>query len=529
MKSLKIQSCGNRPALSDLTAAKIWSYVALALWVVSMPLVGFVIYQGQTELSGAKVLVTGWLGIVTLNFSWLANPLFLLTFIRVQRKTHTVGMACLALLFALDTFRLNSLLLDEGGGKSAVYGYGWGFVFWMLALCAMLAAAGAQKSENDIERSNIFKHPVKDSAGLAIELLGLTLLVLVLIGSVYLARSDRAKANQEERQYLTSVAFKRGPVCSAVHTAIVEPLKKADGPLGIGLFGVWTYPFNSPTQVLGWGVPAIRVVDRDYSYTKIGDELLLTSVPAVLPLSAVLWVKASTVEGRSQVHLKLVEGGSERVVFDFSWLSEPGESRYCPSYSAAPTEVDQPRKMLIEAFGSPLVPIPVQAESATRSANVSTAVLIETSPRTSNIPNHAERVGSFHNKANRNCAWDVGWTSRTTDGSIRLDIGDAFVIGEKAYYRGKNFMHALCQNESVYLFQDLMSSGMKKHSLYIEKRSLTDFRKQWERTVEMDNDGHAAYLLDSVEETADAFLLTVSNEGLPEQFVLKVPNSMVKN
>jgi len=171
----------------------------------------------------------------------------------------------------------------------------------------------------------------------------------------------------------------------------------------------------------------------------------------------------------------------------------------------------------------------VQAESATRSANVSTAVLIETSPRTSNIPNHAERVGSFHNKANRNCAWDVGWTSRTTDGSIRLDIGDAFVIGEKAYYRGKNFMHALCQNESVYLFQDLMSSGMKKHSLYIEKRSLTDFRKQWERTVEMDNDGHAAYLLDSVEETADAFLLTVSNEGLPEQFVLKVPNSMVKN
>jgi len=340
MKSLKIQSCGNRPALSDLTAAKIWSYVALALWVVSMPLVGFVIYQGQTELSGAKVLVTGWLGIVTLNFSWLANPLFLLTFIRVQRKTHTVGMACLALLFALDTFRLNSLLLDEGGGKSAVYGYGWGFVFWMLALCAMLAAAGAQKSENDIERSNIFKHPVKDSAGLAIELLGL-----------------RAEANQEERQYLTSVAFKRGPVCSAVPTAIVEPLKKADGPLGIGLFGVWTYPFNSPTQVLGWGVPAIRVVDRDYSYTKIGDELLLTSVPAVLPLSAVLWVKASTVEGRSQVHLKLVEGGSERVVFDFSWLSEPGESRYCPSYSAAPTEVDQPRKMLIEAFGSPLVPI----------------------------------------------------------------------------------------------------------------------------------------------------------------------------
>lgn len=90
-------------------------------------------------------------------------------------------------------------------------------------------------------------------------------------------------------------------------------------------------------------------------------------------------------------------------------------------------------------------------------------------------------------------------------------------------------MHALCQNESVYLFQDRMSSGMKKHSLYIEKRSLTDFRKQWERTVEVDNDGHAAYLLDSVEETAEAFLLTVSNEGLPEQFVLKVPNSMVKN
>jgi hypothetical protein len=64
--------------------SQILAAIALGMWLCSLPLAGIVLYSNQREISGGQILAMGWLGILLINFAWIANPLFILTFFRIN-------------------------------------------------------------------------------------------------------------------------------------------------------------------------------------------------------------------------------------------------------------------------------------------------------------------------------------------------------------------------------------------------------------------------------------------------------------
>lgn len=336
------------------------SLVALALWVASMPLTGFSIYDQQRELSGLEILGSGWMVVFGLQFAWVANPLFLWALVRLWAKKSAVTLSLLALPMALETILFSKLLLDEGGGSSPVYGYGWGFGLWLLAMCTLVAAAGTRQGEARVESV------IAESVDEWLRPFGLFLCALVLGVGAYWSVNDHRIANQEEGARLSGLMFKRGSVCSDNNPLLGKPLEGFIGPLEIRHRpGVFVYPFATPKPLLAWGIPSVRMAGQDYSLAAVGDEPVSHVVSANIPAAAVLDVDESTLDGRRTIHATLAEMPSGRVVFDQRWRFDADNKKgSCPEYSRNPAANQQPRKLLISALGLPLDPPPVKAQAS---------------------------------------------------------------------------------------------------------------------------------------------------------------------
>ena len=509
--------------------SKLLVRISLGLWLASLPFTGLVLYADQRELRGFEILAMGWLGLLTLNFAWLANPIFLLILSRISAQRKSVGMAAMGLLLAFDTVRLSRMLLNEGGGASSVYGYGWGAVLWFAAMCLGLAAAGTLEIERESEVDARGVHGNANSDSIAARFAGLALAILAIGVAGVLSYWDRSHANQAELLRLHGLAFKRGAVCAAPEPKAQYQVDISNGVVEVIVENgaLSAYPFNGPKQLLAWGLPRVRFDDRDYYLEQLDGNLSTVSDAASATPVAQLFVSSGRVDDRSQITAKLVAVGLNLVVFSQTWQAETKSGdRFCPEFSSFPGADIQPRKLVMEAVGGGKItpkslPSVAPAKASEISRVTASIVGIKESAgrpiptgRGGWIDNRPE--GSLGWRNNRDCPKDVGWSGASVKHvSARLDTGWPFRIGEKAYYLGsRDEYNALCQGQFVYLSTTSARDG--KNFINIEKRSLADFRLAWRAIVVIDKQitpyPRNRLKLSHVAETDTGITLAVVNE-----------------
>ncbi|MBX8539394.1 hypothetical protein K5D44_08970 [Pseudomonas cichorii] len=185
-----------RQSLTErLLSSEMLSIMALVLWIISLFLP--VAVGSKNEITPGWVpLFIGWLGIGSFQFAWLANPFFLISFIRIQISRSGVELAVMALLLSLNTFTFPAYIFG-------VYGYGWGMILWFVAIALMVAAAGAFEIEN-VKETGVDK-------GGWLRPFGIGLAVLIAGISIALSIYDHTNADSEDKKRLVNIAIKRSP------------------------------------------------------------------------------------------------------------------------------------------------------------------------------------------------------------------------------------------------------------------------------------------------------------------------------
>lgn len=185
---------------------------AIALWLVSLVLPGFVVDTRSEAMPGIYVLMLGLpFGWMVLGFAAYAN-LFFFRAAYLMLKGRQPGASVVAMLGLAATLPLfRGVMRDEGSGAILpVASWGWGAVLWLVALL-LLAAAAALRADR------------LGTRGLR-ALLAALLVILVALGTLHGLQWSRANV-QERSLYLSpGLAFTFAPRCGL-------PVTLVDGPL----------------------------------------------------------------------------------------------------------------------------------------------------------------------------------------------------------------------------------------------------------------------------------------------------------
>lgn len=94
--------------------------------------------------SGIDLLLMGWLGLLVMNFGWLANITYVITLVLIARNSNKVFFfACLNVVFALSSL---TLYLD----KSQHVTLHAGFYLWLASFITLLIDGCIRRSSSDI-------------------------------------------------------------------------------------------------------------------------------------------------------------------------------------------------------------------------------------------------------------------------------------------------------------------------------------------------------------------------------------------
>ncbi len=131
---------------------------SIIFFLISLPLDGFYSdsIPAQNTAPGYALLLSGWAGVLNGMFTWLANPVLLITWflipLNVTRRTK-VGFALVGVLFSLS-FLLHSEIWWWLAGSSThitITGYGKGYWFWVISTVNALLAC---LFEDDIKQQS---------------------------------------------------------------------------------------------------------------------------------------------------------------------------------------------------------------------------------------------------------------------------------------------------------------------------------------------------------------------------------------
>jgi hypothetical protein len=508
------------PPRFDMSARRL-ALLALALWAYSLTLIGLVFYSRMEPAPGYQILVTGWLSPALLNFAWYANPFFLYGIARlIGHGTPTLSSAIAAVL-ALDTVRFERMPVDEGGGSTVLYGYGWGAIVWLLSIFLLLVAVGLRRVETG--RAGEPPH-VRDAYRPA----GAALFVLTLGAALLLAAQNRLVANPAEQARLVGVAFKRGLVCSETVPAVSKALQSLTGPLEIVLDTAVSraiHPFAQVDDLLAWGVPAVRIGGFDYALDAVAGDGAVTSTAAVGAPAAVLRVEE---ENDRSIRAMLVDARTGGTVFDQRWVRHRlplSEARYCPDYHAYPQPDQQPRQLLVQALGLPATPA-ATASDPRGVAEIVEGVIVE---RSDDPDGDAAGTGAASgppaaDPLDTGCPSGVGWDPRYS--TWQYGVSAAFRIGDRAYHVPHSpYGQVICAVEVAYLYR-----GETVHDGYLlglEARSLRDFRPLWRTRVRLRGVPSSirpkALRVRSVREQADGLWIALADINTGSRLLVRTP------
>lgn len=477
----------------DLSSSTCLTTVAVILWGLSLTQIGMTFHNGF-RLQGVKILLVGWQGLLQGDFAWFANPLVAIALILLylnEGPSWLPGLISLLAFFcALDTFWFDALTLNENGNVTPVYGFGWGAVLWFSAIATAIAAAGTYRKERLVL--------ARKFTGVAelFRWLGVALLIVIVTTSVRLYLLDRRHASQAERQYLKDVAFRRGPACTVEPEPVVHPLTSFTGPLEVIANSKVTWEWRSnPLMLLDWGIPMVRIGDRDYRREMRAGEQVVISEPRQRhgASAATLSINGSQASSGDVHVLALREGNDGRLVFHRKWYREVQGGRYCPSFDPYGFAAEPPRSLLQEALGLPVADHKSIPTQRTRSPSRITATVISRGdiPKTrQEVPSTKHTLEDFRRSLSRNCPDNVGWANRESDERqyVRFSSNMPFVIDDVAYYAPYEFVNeraALCIGEDIYTFK----SKARSKVIYLDlgKRKLADFRSVWEAQIKIED------------------------------------------
>lgn len=425
------------------------AYAAMLCWGISLCLPVFV-HNSKVEYQlGWDILITGWLGAVTLQFAWYANVLLLIAFVHLIKGRCALGYMAAAVLLSLETF-VKPPFTDA-------YGFGWGMIVWFIAVALMVAAAGAHQIRGG-RRTTLLN-------GGWLRLAGIGMCVVIAAIAMVLSVRDFKGANAAETRRMEHAAFKHGAVCRAEPAQVVPALAPLSGPLEVKQLNLRPGVSRTDADILysltDWRMPVLRNEGRDYFYIRRGKETLFSSTPARGPAAATLEIDGD----RETPHLRLLDGNG-RQLFDQTWVKPPGATDHCPDYSMYPSANQQPRLMISQALG--LDAPPVEKHRAARASHPRMAGKV--------ISRTLGAKAADEPLRNANCAADVGWRKPgPVSAVVASGLSGSFWIGQQAYYlSGAYEGKALCQGEYVYLYNST-PAGVGRDVLMIQKRRLSDF------------------------------------------------------
>jgi hypothetical protein len=161
--------------MSTPSTPVLWRLVAavpiVGLYVLSLFLPVFV-FETHEPVTGLTVLMLGWVGLLGLILSWLANPFFLagliLLLIGEFRISRWIALA--GLVIALQSFTVDAWWFNEGS-STPITAFGAGFYVWFGSLVLLwvsvlvfrrIQLAGAPSTERAQQPSPV--KPIKGSA-----------------------------------------------------------------------------------------------------------------------------------------------------------------------------------------------------------------------------------------------------------------------------------------------------------------------------------------------------------------------------
>jgi hypothetical protein len=459
------------------------AYAAFFLWLLSLPFVGIAEYGRDGGMRGISILLVGCFSPLYANFAWFANIFFVYAFSQILEGRTATKSSILACLISLDTFRLSSLRPIVGDDVHPVYGYGWGVILWFMALSVILISAGMRSHELRVASKG------KYSLSELLKPVGILWLLCVLGISSTLAIYDRIKGNDEERQKLSGLVFKRHEVCSVPEAQITQANEPFSGVLelsvadkengGVSGLGV--------KDLLSWGVPVVRVSNSNYSLLPFGDSNLIFARPADNNPSAVLTVKDGGWES-GEIDLTLYDLQERRLLFEKKWRREVGSeyAYYCPSYGVGAAG-KQPEQLVTEALelkNGRVNDLGVPAyewkkTQATLVAGFEPPVASNNSIAQKKL-NETVEISSRHNSVN--CPDGVRFLENGPKNDFELGLRKTpFVIGNQRYY-GIPWLKSMCLDGNVYFYSS--ARGFNNQKLFhIHRRNLPDFQQIWTKTL----------------------------------------------
>ncbi len=472
----------------NLSAERI-AFLAFAIWLMSLlPFYPALIFYNGDKLSGIHLLITGWLGpIYYLQVAWYANIFFIIgVLIQLYGKKPAVKTSILAVILASDSFRYKKILLDEGGGTGTIFGYGFGYIFWISAIFILFVSVGfAVLKSIDKIHPNCKIRKVK----FYVTLFPLSFFFLFLWGSSLNLFINGNNYEQELRRS-SSVILKRQRVCGKEVLLTKSKFEiNRDSPLEIVNSGnVWL--FKNLQIILGWGIPKIRINNYDYTHFFSNDKYTLVANKKYGKAGALLKVYKThnRFTDKKNINIQLSSTDGKRIAFEQEWVSEIGDANYmCPEYSSLPNENEQPRKVIIDSL---IFNNPITKNREKYNCKKVPGVLI--SEFSENIS-----VNRTSKKNNYNCPDNIGYLSANEKSKLyktnplMLGLGRPYKINNKLYFLKKHITHSVCTNNFTYLYK-IGRSGRNDEDLHImiSKRPLNTFHEKWSISVKVNNLGN---------------------------------------
>ncbi|NJB82800.1 hypothetical protein [Wenyingzhuangia aestuarii] len=109
--------------------------LSLILFLTSLSQNTFLVTNGRESIGsfGLMAFLFGWMNIYGAGISWIANPLLLSSWITLFTKKWKLPMilSFLAMLFSLSFLLFHEVVTNEGGGKSRIIAYDFGYKLWL--------------------------------------------------------------------------------------------------------------------------------------------------------------------------------------------------------------------------------------------------------------------------------------------------------------------------------------------------------------------------------------------------------------
>ncbi|MBR8061022.1 hypothetical protein [Burkholderia dolosa] len=126
--------------------AVLWTSIALYVASLFLPAMYF---ERESPLTGMSVLAQGWWGLLMLNPSWLANPLYVIAVVMFARRRYTCAapFAGTAVACALCSLLTTKWYFNEADATPI---RSLGIAFYMWAIAPMVLLLGSLRMRRDV-------------------------------------------------------------------------------------------------------------------------------------------------------------------------------------------------------------------------------------------------------------------------------------------------------------------------------------------------------------------------------------------